>query len=211
MNSYDIVPYYVRPMNNICPYCSALRFPNEPLSCCYNGKVSLPLLSRYPEELKDLLLSNGPQAKGFREHIRQYNSAFALTLWDDTYPGSMASRVETRFGYPGYPDHNLSRSSGSRPLYKISGSDPESAHRLIKASSPDQNDELSMLDGDYGNISSRYFKQITTDCCVRWVDCTIRVLWSFGAWIMQSYTPWKYGAAACVFNEIQISLFGDHS
>ena len=51
MNSHDIVPYPVGPMNNICPYCSALHCPNEPLNCYHNGKVSLPLLSRYPEEL----------------------------------------------------------------------------------------------------------------------------------------------------------------
>ena len=45
MNSHDVVPYYVGPMINICPYCSALCFPNEPLNCGHNGKVSLPLLS----------------------------------------------------------------------------------------------------------------------------------------------------------------------
>ena len=56
-------------MNNICPYCSALRFPNEPLNCCHNGKVSLPSLSRYPEELKDLLLGNGSQAKGLENTL----------------------------------------------------------------------------------------------------------------------------------------------
>ena len=36
---------------------------------------------------------------------------------------SMETRVETRSGHPG---HILSRSSGPDPLYKISGSDPDS-------------------------------------------------------------------------------------
>ena len=38
-------------------------------------------------------------------------------------------RVETGSGHPGYPGqpgHVLSRSSGSDPLYKISGCDPDS-------------------------------------------------------------------------------------
>ena len=50
-------------MNNICLYCNALHFTNEPFNCCHNGKVSLPKLSEYPEELKDLLLTNSSQAK----------------------------------------------------------------------------------------------------------------------------------------------------
>ena len=39
-------------------------------------------------------------------------------------------RVETRsghLGYPGQPGHILSRSSGCDPVYKISGSDLDSA------------------------------------------------------------------------------------
>ena len=39
-------------------------------------------------------------------------------------------RVETGSGHPGnpgHPGHILSGSSGSDPLYKISGSDPDSA------------------------------------------------------------------------------------
>ena len=43
--------------------------------------VSLLLLSRYHEELKDSLLGKGLQAKGFKEHIRQYNSANISSNW----------------------------------------------------------------------------------------------------------------------------------
>ena len=35
------------------------------------------------------------------------------------------NRVETRSGHPGHPGHIFSGSSGSDPLYKISGSDPD--------------------------------------------------------------------------------------
>ena len=41
----------------------------------------------------------------------------------------VSTRVETRLGhlgYPGQPDQVLSGSSGSDPVYKISGSDPDS-------------------------------------------------------------------------------------
>ena len=38
----------------------------------------------------------------------------------------MHTRVETGSGHPGHPGHILSGSSGSDPLYKLSGSDPDS-------------------------------------------------------------------------------------
>ena len=51
----------------------------------------------------------------------------------------------------------LSRSSGCHPVYKISGSDPDSvldhAHVLTVASGPDQSNELSMLGGHNGSVS----------------------------------------------------------
>ena len=37
------------------------------------------------------------------------------------------NRVEIGLGYPGQLGHVLSGSSGSDPVYKISGSDPDSA------------------------------------------------------------------------------------
>ena len=38
-----IMPHSIRPMNNVCPHCNALRFINEPLNRCYNDKVTLPI------------------------------------------------------------------------------------------------------------------------------------------------------------------------
>ena len=66
-------------MNISCQYCGALKFPNEDLfKCCHNGKVQLPDLSPYPDELKVLLLGNSAEAKNFQTHIRQFNSAFSF-------------------------------------------------------------------------------------------------------------------------------------
>ena len=90
----DITPCYIGPMNNVCEYCNALRFTNESLNCCHNGKVSLPELSPYPEELKDLLINNSVQAKNFRDYIRQYNSAFAFASL-----GANIDKITTRGPY----------------------------------------------------------------------------------------------------------------
>ena len=72
-----ITPHSIGPMNNICPHCNALRFIDEPLNCCHNGKITLPELS-FPEDLKQLLLGKSAQSKNFRDNTRQYNSAFAF-------------------------------------------------------------------------------------------------------------------------------------
>ena len=65
-------------MTEQCQFCQAFRFPMEPLNCCHNGKVSLPPLSPYPQELKNLLTQNNAQSRNFKENIRQYNSAVAF-------------------------------------------------------------------------------------------------------------------------------------
>ena len=70
--------YYIGKMSTTCEYCGALRFPQESLNCCHNGKVQLPPLSDYPDVLKDLLTGSSEQAKNFQTNIRKYNSAFAF-------------------------------------------------------------------------------------------------------------------------------------
>jgi hypothetical protein len=67
-------PFTPGPMTCICPHCNALRFPNESLNCCHNGKVDLPVLSPYPEELRILMQDNTSDALNFLNNIRQYNS-----------------------------------------------------------------------------------------------------------------------------------------
>lgn len=72
-----------------CPSCDALHWDGERLSassrtnpkfgtCCDSGKVSLPLLPDPPAALRQLFTDETRDAKQFREHIRQYNSAFAF-------------------------------------------------------------------------------------------------------------------------------------
>ena len=47
--------------------------------CCNHGKIRLPLLERPPEGLMALFVANDPQAREFRDNIRQYNMALAFT------------------------------------------------------------------------------------------------------------------------------------
>ncbi len=71
-------PYYVGAMNVTCNFCQALRFPNERLNCCHNGKVILTELAPYPPEMHQLISGNNTQARHFQDNIRRYNSAFAF-------------------------------------------------------------------------------------------------------------------------------------
>ena len=65
---------YLGPMTRVSQHCKALRFPSEPLNCCHNGKVSLPLLGDYPLPLKDLFTgSNTAESSNFQD-----NSAFSF-------------------------------------------------------------------------------------------------------------------------------------
>jgi hypothetical protein len=47
--------------------------------CCYSGKISLPPLHPPPDELLNLLLDQEDPGTHFRSHIRNYNSALAMT------------------------------------------------------------------------------------------------------------------------------------
>jgi len=47
--------------------------------CCHSGKISLPPLQPVPIELHNLLTSQDPLSKKFRQHIHQYNNALAFT------------------------------------------------------------------------------------------------------------------------------------
>ena len=81
----------------------------------------------------------------------------AIILYSNTIVTSyMQVRVETRSGYLGCPGHVLAWLRGFHPLYKISRSDLYISYIglciLIMASSPDKNDELSMVDSDGGSV-----------------------------------------------------------
>jgi hypothetical protein len=47
--------------------------------CCFQGKIKLAQLHDLPRELDDLFRGQTPQAKEFRENIRRYNNALAMT------------------------------------------------------------------------------------------------------------------------------------
>jgi hypothetical protein len=47
--------------------------------CCLSGKITLPPLHPPPPELMQLLTSQDPVLKDFREHICNYNNALAMT------------------------------------------------------------------------------------------------------------------------------------
>lgn len=73
-----------------CPSCKALHWMDERLAssslrnpkfgtCCYSGKISLPWLHPVPPELYNLLSDPDRREKAFRERIRNYNNALAMT------------------------------------------------------------------------------------------------------------------------------------
>ena len=64
--------------DSICAQCDAVLFSGEKFNCCLDGKVRPPVLSEYPDELKDLLTSNSARGNGFRKLIRVYNNLFSF-------------------------------------------------------------------------------------------------------------------------------------
>jgi hypothetical protein len=78
-------------MDVACRSCNALHWIDEWLVkssrlepvfgiCCTSGKIKLPLLDPLPVEIQNLLSGQDHIAKQFREHIRKYNNALAMTL-----------------------------------------------------------------------------------------------------------------------------------
>ena len=77
----DIMPELnnIGPMTSVCEHCLALKFEDEKsFKCCHGGKVSLPNLEPYPQELSDLMFEDTAQGKNLRANIRQFNSAFSF-------------------------------------------------------------------------------------------------------------------------------------
>ncbi|KAF2355516.1 hypothetical protein FHG87_013728 [Trinorchestia longiramus] len=70
--------HYTGAMDVRCQFCGALRFQRERLNCCHNGKISLPPLQEYPENLRLLFDADGAEGSNFTQNIRNYNSAFAF-------------------------------------------------------------------------------------------------------------------------------------
>ena len=82
--------HYLGKMDVSCRSCNALHWMDERLvhsskrnpvfgMCCTSGKIKLPKLEAPPMEIRDLLSGQDQRAKKFREHIRKYNNALAMT------------------------------------------------------------------------------------------------------------------------------------
>jgi len=89
-------------MDVVCSSCGALLFVGERVSgsskqnprfqlCCKEGKILLPTIDRPPEPYMDLLLSQDPNGKHFRNFIRTYNNAFAFTSSGANFDRNLAS------------------------------------------------------------------------------------------------------------------------
>ncbi|KDR69847.1 hypothetical protein GALMADRAFT_214918 [Galerina marginata CBS 339.88] len=102
------------PMNTVCSHCGALHWMAERLSssthnnnkfgkCCLQGKIQLPPLHNPPPELDLLFKGRDDRSKLFRDHIRQYNNALAMTSTGCTV------------------DDRLNRQGGGPWLFKLHG------------------------------------------------------------------------------------------
>ncbi|KAJ8940615.1 hypothetical protein NQ318_004539 [Aromia moschata] len=99
LNALTARPFNVGQMTERCRHCGALYFAGERanragvrLSCCKNNAYTLPRLSDCPEELRRLLLEDGPLSVEYRRHIRAINSVFAMA----SFKASGASNNEYR-------------------------------------------------------------------------------------------------------------------
>ena len=130
--------HYLGKMNVQCTHCNALHWLDERLSgstkanpkfgmCCTSGKIKLNELDPPPPEIQQLLSRQDPIAKKFREHIRNYNNALAMT--------SLGCKVDERINRAGggpyvFKVHGkLSHKSGS--LLPIEGEQPKYAQLYI--------------------------------------------------------------------------------
>ncbi|KIJ61178.1 hypothetical protein HYDPIDRAFT_97011 [Hydnomerulius pinastri MD-312] len=77
-------------MTHECPHCHALHWKAERKArsserhpeygqCCKSGKVNIPYLDNVPGELWNLFYAQDDISKEFRQNIRQYNNALAMT------------------------------------------------------------------------------------------------------------------------------------
>jgi len=85
-------PFALERPSKTCPHCGAIVWNEEEVKgvnkkyshyaiCCKNGNFSLPLLRKTPKKMLKLMdpARMDPQARRFREHIRSFNSMFAMT------------------------------------------------------------------------------------------------------------------------------------
>ena len=78
--------HYMGIMDIVCLDCGALHWKSERLAnssrfgmCCFKGKIKIPRLDNPPPELLHLLSGQEDICKKFRDRIRNYNNALAMT------------------------------------------------------------------------------------------------------------------------------------
>ncbi|CAL1382226.1 unnamed protein product [Linum trigynum] len=86
----SVEAYELGPPSCTCVFCGAVMWPEECTYatrshtnpkfslCCKQGKVKLPPRRNPPEFLKQLLESENPLSRHFRQFIRQYNGVFCF-------------------------------------------------------------------------------------------------------------------------------------
>ena len=184
-------------MNVVCPHCHALHWAAEKLTkssaanpvfgtCCFQGKIKLPSLDPPPPELCDLYDGDDEIAKQFRTHIRNYNSALAMT--------SVGQDAGTRLNIPQIPGrgpwvykikgacHHITGSllpaEGRQPTYaQLYIYDPENALdvRMGNAANRDLNRETmqNLQDMLYRNHNSVALYKAAHEKAAEFDDCRI--------------------------------------
>ena len=121
-------------MDVVCPACGALHWHLERVArsstaerssfslCCKQGQVRLAAQRDPPDTLRYFFSSMDPVCRDFREHIRQYNAAFAFTSLgvqvDDTVNGSSRGPPVVRIhGEVCHRVGSLLPVEGQRPVY----------------------------------------------------------------------------------------------
>ena len=112
-------------MNKVCPFCKARKWKEEtPSLCCNNAKVMLDSFPEPPEMLKKLLTTDNVESRLFRENIRSFNNALALS----------SIKVDERRFKNGYNPSVIFEGKVSQlfgPLYPDDGTEPKFAQLYV--------------------------------------------------------------------------------
>ena len=112
-------PFTTGKMETECNFCNALHFATEKRICCHGGKVLLPPLAPYPEDLRQLLTSQNAQTRNFLKNIRQYNSSLAFASFGAkvVYPPGRGPDVFRIHGQINHRSGSLIPREGTSPKY----------------------------------------------------------------------------------------------
>ena len=135
-------------MKTRCTYCNALHFAIEKRICCHEGKVLLPPLAPYPEDLRQLLTSRNVRSRNFLKNIRQYNCSLAFGA-NVVYPPGRGPDVFRICGQIYHRSGSLIPREGTSPkysqLYIIEGNSAVDARLQHDTNSKCRRDILIML------------------------------------------------------------------